>query len=185
MKGPAIPVADRRVDASSQSATAIFSAVDNRKRAPVDACGKLISSLWRKAWDALADLVLGIVLLCAYAAVLAFGAVALLRSRVRPQSAGRLANGAGMSGGGARDRRGRAAPPGCGDRSLRLVSRPVSLLDLDGALIGIARLVVDDWVPDVVMFECNPFLLQPQSAGLSYQQARPYRADAMVEDLRP
>lgn len=64
------------------------------------------------------------------------------------------------------------------------------LFDLAGRRIAAVTMVVDDRVPQIVMFEGDPFLWspnprpRPEDVGThEYKQVRPYRADAMVTEM--
>lgn len=85
---------------------------------------------------------------------------------------------------GAGDRRGLAqALRASGDRPAPIRATRVELLNLEHRLIAIATIVTDDRPPEVVMFEGEPFL-RAAGAVLTYRQARTFRADALIEDLR-
>lgn len=58
-----------------------------------------------------------------------------------------------------------------------------ALIGLNGQRIAVVTMVVDDRLPQIVMFEGEPFLASPEvpgDASAAYVQIRPYRADAMV-----
>lgn len=89
-------------------------------------------------------------------------------------------------GGGAGDRHGGAPSCAGGDRPVRLVCHSAALLDLAGVRIARISIVADETLPQIVMFEGEPFL---RIAGYhdgapGYAQVRPFHAIAMVEDLR-
>ena len=59
------------------------------------------------------------------------------------------------------------------------------LFDLNQQRIAVVTLISDARLPEVVMFNGEPFLRVKRADVLAYDQARAYRADAMViEDLR-
>jgi hypothetical protein len=71
----------------------------------------------------------------------------------------------------------------------RPVPRPViraaraALIGLDGQRVAVVTMVVDDRLPEIVMFEGEPYLTSrdiPADASAAYVQVHPYRADAMV-----
>lgn len=58
-----------------------------------------------------------------------------------------------------------------------------ALIDLNGKRVAVVTMVVDDRLPQIVMFEGEPYLASPEvpcDASAAYVQVRPYRADAMV-----
>jgi hypothetical protein len=58
-----------------------------------------------------------------------------------------------------------------------------ALIGLDGKRIAVVTMVVDDRLPQIVMFEGEPYLASPTipaDTSAAYVQVRPYRADAMV-----
>lgn len=63
-----------------------------------------------------------------------------------------------------------------------------ALIGLDGKRVAVVTMVVDDRLPQIVMFEGEPYLTSPEVPGdtsAAYVQVRPYRADAMViEEIR-
>jgi hypothetical protein len=63
-----------------------------------------------------------------------------------------------------------------------------ALIGLDGKRVAVVTMVVDDRLPQIVMFEGEPYLTSPEvpgDASAAYVQVRPYRADAMViEEMR-
>lgn len=90
---------------------------------------------------------------------------------------------ASSAGGGAGDRPGQElALRAGGDRHVRLRCINATLLNLAGQRIALVAMVVDADLPQIVMFEGEPFLRVP-GAGFRYGQVRPYRADAMVVEL--
>lgn len=93
-----------------------------------------------------------------------------------------------MSGGGAGDRPGLLPSQAGDDRPVRTDVRAerAALLGLDGRRVAVVTMVVADRLPQIVMFEGEPFLRLPGHYGAPrYAQVRPYRADAMViEDPR-
>jgi hypothetical protein len=54
-----------------------------------------------------------------------------------------------------------------------------ALIDLAGKRIAMVTMVIADDLPEVVMFEGNPFLFF-DDPPLTYRQVNPYRADALV-----
>jgi hypothetical protein len=88
-----------------------------------------------------------------------------------------------MSGRGAGDRHGQVpALRAGGDRPVRLRCINAALLDLKGRRIALVAMVVDAEMPQIVMFEGEPFLRLAgyHDGAPGYAQVRPYRADAMV-----
>jgi hypothetical protein len=67
-----------------------------------------------------------------------------------------------------------------GDRPASLRCINAALFDLAGRRIALVAMVVDDQLPEIIMFEGEPFLYR---AGNHYHQVRPYRADCMVVEL--
>lgn len=58
-----------------------------------------------------------------------------------------------------------------------------ALFGLDGKRVAVVTMVVDDHLPQIVMYAGEPYLADPKvpdDASAAYFQVRPYRADAMV-----
>jgi len=91
-----------------------------------------------------------------------------------------------MRGGGAGDRHG-LSPRASGDRHVPVIRAvQACLIGLDTKRVAIITMVVDDCVPEVVMYAGEPFLLCGPASNpvLTYVQARAYRADAMVIEMQ-
>lgn len=83
---------------------------------------------------------------------------------------------------GAGDRPGLVALAG-GDRPVpcgRIRTVRAELVNLAGNRIAVADLVVDDRLPEILMFEGEPFLRTSRADKTEFHQVRPYRVDAMV-----
>jgi hypothetical protein len=84
-----------------------------------------------------------------------------------------------MSGGGEGDRALLGALPAGGDRrpATKVTAASAALFDLTGDRIATVMVVVDDKVPQVIMFEGDPFVFARLSGSqLFYQQVTPFRA---------
>lgn len=63
-----------------------------------------------------------------------------------------------------------------------------ALIGLDGKRVAVVTMVVDDRLPQIVMFGGEPYLASPEipgDASAAYIQVRAYRADAMVVEEIP
>lgn len=63
-------------------------------------------------------------------------------------------------------------------REKALKIRPVraELLGLDRARVAVITIVAGEDLPEVVMFNGDPFIHDPQILGTAYRQVRPFRA---------
>lgn len=52
-----------------------------------------------------------------------------------------------------------------------------ALIGLDGEIRSTITMVVDDAMPEIVMFNGDPFLYDPSHSVIAYLQVRPFRAD--------
>jgi hypothetical protein len=90
---------------------------------------------------------------------------------------------ASSAGGGAGARPGQElALRASGGRHVPIRAAQACLIGLNTKRVAIVTMVVDDRVPEVVMYAGEPFLLCGPASNpvLTYVQARAYRADAMV-----
>lgn len=57
--------------------------------------------------------------------------------------------------------------------------RPVraELLGLSRERVAIVTIIADDRLPEIIMFNGDPFLLDVNLFGTAYRQVRPFRAD--------